>query len=49
MMITDTAFYRYWHYHQPSDTPDKPAYSELARVTAGLFAAFSEPAHRGVG
>jgi Zn-dependent M28 family amino/carboxypeptidase len=49
VMITDTAFYRYRHYHQPSDTPDKLAYSKLARVTAGLFAAFSELAHRGVG
>jgi hypothetical protein len=49
VMITDTAFYRYRHYHQPSDTPDKLAYSELARVTSGLFAAVSELAHRGVG
>ena len=48
VMITDTAFYRYRHYHQPSDTPDKLAYSELARVTAGLFAAFSELASGGV-
>ncbi len=47
VMITDTAFYRYRHYHQPSDTPDKLAYSELARVTAGLFAAFSELARGG--
>jgi hypothetical protein len=42
VMITDTAFYRYRHYHQPSDTPDKLAYFELARATSGLFAAFSE-------
>jgi Peptidase family M28 len=42
IMITDTAFYRYRHYHQPSDTPDKLAYPELARATSGLFAAFSE-------
>jgi Peptidase family M28 len=48
VMITDTAFYRYRHYHQPSDTPDKLVYPELARVTAGLFAAFSELAHGGV-
>jgi len=41
-MITDTAFHRYRHYHAPSDTPDKLAYPELARVTSGLFAAFSE-------
>jgi len=49
VMITDTAFYRYRHYHQPSDTPDKLAYPELARVTAGLYAAFSELARTGAG
>jgi hypothetical protein len=48
VMITDTAFYRYRHYHQPSDTPDKIAYPELARVTAGLFAPFLELARGGV-
>ncbi len=42
VMITDTAFYRYRHYHQPSDTPNKLAYPEFTRATAGLFAAFSE-------
>jgi Peptidase family M28 len=40
--------YRYRHYHQPSDTPDKLAYPELARVTSGLFSAFSELARGGV-
>ncbi len=48
MMVTDTAFYRYRHYHMPSDTPDKLAYSELTQVTSGLFAAFSELAREGV-
>ncbi|NUJ81324.1 M28 family peptidase [Methylocystis sp. FS] len=33
MMVTDMAFYRYRHYHMPSDTPDKLAYPELTRVT----------------
>jgi Peptidase family M28 len=47
VMITDTAFHRYRHYHAPSDTPDKLAYPELARVTSGLFAAFSELARGG--
>lgn len=42
VMITDTAFYRYRHYHAASDTPDKLAYPELARVTFGLAAAFLE-------
>ncbi|MGH8674966.1 MAG: M20/M25/M40 family metallo-hydrolase [Burkholderiales bacterium] len=36
LMITDTAPYRYPHYHLPSDTPDKVDYDRLARVTAGL-------------
>jgi Zn-dependent M28 family amino/carboxypeptidase len=48
IMITDTAFYRYRHYHRSSDTPDKLAYPELTRVTAGLFAAFAELARGGV-
>ena len=38
MMITDTAFYRYPHYHLPSDTPDKLDYERMARVTLGLAA-----------
>jgi len=36
VMITDTALFRYAHYHQPSDTPDKIDYERLARVTVGL-------------
>jgi Zn-dependent M28 family amino/carboxypeptidase len=36
LMVTDTAFYRYPHYHMPEDTPDKLPYDALARVTAGL-------------
>ena len=36
IMITDTAPYRYPHYHLPSDTPDKVDYDMLARVTNGL-------------
>ena len=36
LMITDTAPYRYPHYHSPSDTPDKVDYPSLARVTDGL-------------
>jgi hypothetical protein len=47
-MITDTAFYRYRHYHAPSDTPDKLVYPELARATSGLCAAFSELARGGI-
>jgi Peptidase family M28 len=36
IMITDTALYRYQHYHLPSDTPDKVDYAKLARITKGL-------------
>jgi len=36
VMITDTALFRYDHYHLPSDTPDKVDYERLARVTGGL-------------
>ena len=35
-MITDTALFRYRHYHTAEDTPDKVDYQALARVTAGL-------------
>jgi Zn-dependent M28 family amino/carboxypeptidase len=36
VMVTDTAPFRYAHYHLPSDTPDKLDYDRTARVTAGL-------------
>jgi hypothetical protein len=36
IMLTDTAPFRYPHYHLPSDTPDKIDYSRLARITRGL-------------
>jgi len=36
IMITDTAFFRYEHYHRPTDTPDKLDYQSMARVTKGL-------------
>jgi hypothetical protein len=49
VMVTDTAFYRYRHYHAPSDTPDKLSYPEFTRVTLGLFEAFAVLAHEGVG
>ena len=37
IMITDTAFYRYPHYHEQTDTPDKIDYENLARVVTGLI------------
>ena len=42
IMITDTAFYRYPHYHLPNDTPDKLDYERMARVTLGLAAMLNE-------
>jgi hypothetical protein len=36
LMITDTAPFRYPHYHTLKDTPDKLDYARLARVTAAL-------------
>ncbi|MGH8641320.1 MAG: M28 family peptidase [Burkholderiales bacterium] len=36
LMVTDTALYRYPHYHTPEDTPDKVDYERLARVVTGL-------------
>jgi hypothetical protein len=46
MMITDTAFYRYPHYHLPSDTPDKLDYERMARVTLGLAAMLRQISQR---
>jgi Zn-dependent M28 family amino/carboxypeptidase len=36
LMVTDTAPYRYPHYHTAGDTPDKVDYERLARVVTGL-------------
>jgi hypothetical protein len=40
LMITDTAPFRYPHYHTPQDTPDKVDYERLARVVRGLERTF---------
>ena len=37
LMITDTAFFRYAHYHQTSDTVDKVDFAALALVVSGLM------------
>lgn len=42
IMVTDTAFYRYPHYHAAADTPDKLDYLRMARVTLGLAAVIRE-------
>ncbi len=36
LMVTDTAFYRYPHYHAPTDTVERLNYTALAAVTDGL-------------
>ena len=36
IMVTDTAPFRYPHYHTASDTPDKLDYDSMTRVVAGL-------------
>jgi len=36
VMVTDTAFYRYQHYHKSTDTPDQLDYPRMAKVVAGL-------------
>lgn len=41
VMVTDTAFFRYAHYHQPSDTPEKLDYAAMARVVEGLAGAIA--------
>jgi hypothetical protein len=38
VMVTDTAPFRYPHYHEPTDTPDKVDHDRLARVVEGLEA-----------
>lgn len=42
IMVTDTAPFRYAHYHEREDTPDKLAYYRLARVVAGLEKVIAE-------
>lgn len=47
LMVTDTALFRYPHYHGASDTPDKLDYARLARVTAGLARVTADLAEQG--
>ena len=48
LMVTDTAFSRYAHYHSATDTPDKLDYPRLAQVTEGLAEAICLLADEGV-
>lgn len=36
IMITDTAPYRYPHYHSPEDTPDKVDYEKMVPIVRGI-------------
>ena len=36
IMVTDTAPFRYLHYHEPTDTPDKLDYDRFALVVSGM-------------
>lgn len=36
LMVTDTAMFRYPHYHEPQDTVDKVNFDRMARVVRGL-------------
>jgi Zn-dependent M28 family amino/carboxypeptidase len=36
VMVTDTAFLRYRHYHRPTDTIDRLSFAMLARAVTGL-------------
>jgi hypothetical protein len=42
LMVTDTAPFRYPHYHRASDTPDKIDYDGYARVVDGVAAVVRE-------
>jgi len=47
VMITDTALFRYEHYHSIEDTPDKLNYDRMARVVQGLGHVVAELAEIG--
>lgn len=46
LMVTDTAFYRYAHYHSHQDTPDQLDYRAMGRVVMGLQHALGTMAAR---
>ena len=47
LMVTDTALFRYPHYHTRADTPDKVDYERLARVVSGLERVIRDWTHTG--
>jgi hypothetical protein len=42
IMVTDTAPFRYPHYHEPTDTPDKLDYDRFALVVSGMEKTIAE-------
>ena len=48
IMITDTAFYRNHHYHEPSDTIDTLNFEYFSEVVSGLFQSFKQLDMEGV-
>lgn len=42
LMVTDTANFRYRHYHQPSDTPEKLDYQRLAAIVGATAAVLAD-------
>jgi hypothetical protein len=47
VMVTDTAPFRYPHYHTESDTPDKLEYDRMTHVVSGLVETVAELAGAG--
>jgi hypothetical protein len=51
VMVTDTAPFRYPHYHEPTDTPEKLDYDRFALVVSGMESVIAElamsPSHCG--
>jgi Zn-dependent M28 family amino/carboxypeptidase len=45
VMLTDTAWLRYRHYHRPSDTPDKLDFRRLAKAASGVTRALDRLAN----
>jgi len=44
VLVTDTAFMRYSHYHTPLDTPEKLDYERMAQLVVALHAVFLDAA-----
>lgn len=44
LQVTDTANFRYQHYHQPSDTPEKIDYDRVADIVAATAMVIAETA-----